>query len=116
MLGFRSYGQLGNGQTSNVGTYLATLKITTSLSWNGRNVTKLVLGGTTRAILNGGDMKYFGMNYFGQLGLGDKRNRGDNQLKGMGKALPSVNLRTGRKAVEISAGLFHTCTILDNMR
>jgi alpha-tubulin suppressor-like RCC1 family protein len=65
------------------------------------------------AILDDGQVKCWGTNQEGELGLGDNRNRGD-QPGQMGDALPAVRLGTGRTAVAISTGEFHTCALLDN--
>ena len=65
------------------------------------------------AIMNGGLLKCWGINEDGQLGLGDKENRGDGAGE-MGDALPYVDLGTGRKAKFVSPALTHTCAILDD--
>jgi alpha-tubulin suppressor-like RCC1 family protein len=56
----------------------------------------------------GGDVRCWGANQFGQLGLGETLFRGDqaNELA----STPSIQL--GAKAISISAGRFHTCAIL----
>jgi len=66
------------------------------------------------AILDNGSLKCWGCNEFGQLGLGDTNNRGDNPGE-MGDALPAVDLGAGRTAVAVSVGQnAHTCALLDN--
>jgi alpha-tubulin suppressor-like RCC1 family protein len=65
------------------------------------------------AILEGGQVKCWGENGFGQLGLGDTDDRGDSAGE-MGEALPSVKLGAGRTAKAITAGQSHTCSLLDN--
>ena len=114
--GSGAYGQLGNGRTNNVGTYLATLDSLRQVPLgSGRNVTKISLGGRhTCVILDRGDLKCFGSNRYGQLGLEDTIDRGDTLLTGMGDALPKVSLGVGRTAVEVATGLSHTCVLLDN--
>ena len=84
-------------------------------------------------------VKCWGQNIYGQLGLGDNSNRGDDpngpcpptsatasrvpasccphvrscSLRAeMGANLPSVDLGAGRTAVAVSAGLIHTCALL----
>ena len=78
---------------------------------SGRTVEDLVIGGGyTCALLDQGQIKCWGGNTFGQLGLGDNLPRGlyPNQ---MGNNLPVVNLGTGRTVVALSAGRYHTCAI-----
>ncbi|MBI3978179.1 MAG: tandem-95 repeat protein, partial [Chloroflexi bacterium] len=69
----------------------------------------------TCAILDGGQVKCWGRNTYGQLGLGDVITRGDT-LDNMGDALPAVDLGTGRTAIAIAAGISQTCVVLDNRR
>jgi alpha-tubulin suppressor-like RCC1 family protein len=61
------------------------------------------------AIMNGGGVKCWGRNHFGQLGYGDTNNRGDTQSP---SAYGTIDL--GGKAVQLSAGLYHTCALLDD--
>lgn len=65
----------------------------------------------TCALLVGGAVKCWGFNNRGQLGLGDKQNRGD-QPGEMGDALPAVDLGAGQTAVTVSAGVDHACAVL----
>lgn len=80
----------------------------------GRKVKKITGGYYhTCAILDNNKVKCWGENSIGQLGLGDRINRGD-QPNQMGDNLPYVDLGEGRTAKKISAGYFHTCALLDN--
>jgi alpha-tubulin suppressor-like RCC1 family protein len=58
------------------------------------------------------NVKCWGGNDFGQLGLDDAlpRGGGANDMA----TLPTVNLGVGRSAIAIAAGSSHTCAILDN--
>ena len=67
----------------------------------------------TCALLGDGQVKCWGFNLWGQLGLGDTAHRGDGSGE-MGAALPAVDLGTGRHAVQIDAGAFATCAVLDD--
>ena len=58
-------------------------------------------------------MKCWGVNQYGQLGLGDTENRGDGADE-MGDNLPGVDLGTGRTAKALSVGKYHTCALLDD--
>ena len=67
----------------------------------------------TCAVNSMGSVRCWGLNDRGQLGLGDIGTRGDGPNE-MGLALPTVDLGTGRTATTISAGLEHTCSLLDD--
>jgi alpha-tubulin suppressor-like RCC1 family protein len=67
----------------------------------------------TCVILEGGAIKCWGNNSFGQLGLGDTVTRGDG-MGAMGDALPVVNLGTGRRAAALALGGTATCALLDD--
>ena len=72
-------------------------------------------GNHTCARLPTGALKCWGYNEFGQLGQGDTQNRGDT-LNDMGTKLFPVNLGIGRSAVQVAAGVDHTCARLDNLQ
>jgi len=74
-------------------------------------VTGRKLGGCAR--LNDGRVKCWGDNNYGQLGLGDTvpRGYGANQ---MGSSLPSLNLGTGKTAVQIAGTSYYNCALLSN--
>ncbi len=67
----------------------------------------------TAAILDNGSVKCWGRNSYGQLGYGDTNHRGDGAGE-MGSNLPTVDLGTGRTAVQIAAGGYFTVALLDN--
>jgi alpha-tubulin suppressor-like RCC1 family protein len=114
--GLNDYGQLGLGDTSwrgngpgQMGDNLPTVSL-------GTGRTALALAACvyhTCAILDNGSVKCWGDNYSGQLGLGDTEWRGDEPGE-MGDNLPAVSLGTGRTAIAISTGSYHTCALLDN--
>ena len=58
-------------------------------------------------------VKCWGRNNKGQLGLGDTNSRGDGAGE-MADSLQTVNLGAGRTAQAITTGDEHTCAILDN--
>ncbi len=112
--GGNKYGQLGLGDTrprgklpKDMGTELAAVDL-----GSGRKAVRIAAGHDhSCAVLDDGSVKCWGENYDGQLGLGDIWARGD-QPDEMGDRLPAVNL--GRKAVEVSAGAYYTCAVLDD--
>jgi len=116
--GSNLFGQLGTGDATNrgdlageMGAALPAVGLGT-----GRTATAIsVGGGQSCAILDNGQLKCWGRNNFGQLGLGDVNNRGDNAGE-MGDALPAVNIGTGVTAKAVAAGATHTCVLLSNNR
>jgi len=114
--GYNGSGQLGLGDTESrgdgsgeLGDALPVVDLGT-----GRTATAVAAGGShTCALLDGGEVKCWGSNGYGQLGLGDTLDRGYGSGP-MGDALPVVDLGTGRTATAISAGDSHTCALLDN--
>lgn len=114
--GDNRYGQLGLGDRENRGD--APNELTASGS-------AVVLGKLDRAValaagefhtcvlLDDGRIKCWGLNGVGQLGLGDTNNRGDEPEE-MGDELPAVKLPG--KALEIAAGAYHTCVLLEDKR
>jgi len=56
-----------------------------------------------------------GLNFYGQLGLGDTETRGNiNNPMEMGDSLPAVSLGTDLTATAIASGSDHTCALLSN--
>ena len=67
----------------------------------------------TCAILDDDTLKCWGEASSGRLGYGNQLARGDGPGE-MGDNLQVVDLGTGRSAVQVSAGLLHTCAVLDD--
>jgi len=116
--GYNFYGELGLGDTqprgdgpNEMGVNLPAVDLGLVV---GRSVVQLAAGlYHTCARLSDGMVKCWGRNDYGQLGLGDVQSRGEGQNQ-MGASLPLVNLGLGRTAVELAAGLHHTCARLDD--
>ncbi|MCB9753386.1 MAG: hypothetical protein H6713_25885 [Myxococcales bacterium] len=68
--------------------------------------------GNTCAVLEGGALKCWGRNDYGQLGLGHAENVGDEPGE-MGDDLPTVDLGAGVKVVDVAAGHYHACALLE---
>ena len=67
----------------------------------------------TCAVLNGQQLKCWGRNSAGQLGYGDKLNRGERSNE-MGDNLPYVNVGEGRRVTQVETNGGGTCAVLDN--
>ncbi len=113
--GANGFGQLGQGDMLQRGT---------SPEHMGDNLPVINLGqygvlsvsaglSHTCALLSNGDVKCFGYNDLGQLGLGDYANRGDDPDE-MGAALPAADLGPANVATQVVAGRYHTCALLQN--
>jgi alpha-tubulin suppressor-like RCC1 family protein len=114
--GYNGYGQLGLGDTSSRGDSAGEMGDALPAVSLGRGRTALAVAvGVYHscALLDNGQVKCWGHNGYGQLGLGDTNNRGATAGQ-MGDALPAVALGTGRTAVAIVASAYGTCALLDN--
>ena len=104
-----SNGQLGDGGTINSGDYTTAPSSTAIDLGTGRTAVAVSAGDShTCAILDNGEAKCWGQDYYGQLGDGGS-NTDTNA-----PSSTAIDLGTGRTAVAVSAGSFHTCAILDN--
>ncbi|MGB1846376.1 MAG: RCC1 domain-containing protein, partial [Candidatus Poseidoniaceae archaeon] len=101
-----NYGQLGDGGTN---TDLTSPSATPIDLGSGRTAVAVSNGlYHTCAILDNGDLKCWGSDYYGQLGT-----PGSNTLLNAPSST-AIDLGTDRTAVAVSAGYFNTCAILDN--
>ncbi len=114
--GYNYYGQLGQGNQQNLGDEPGEMGDNLPFVdlGTGAKVTSLFTGENSAcAILEGGKVKCWGNNTFGQLGLGDTEHRGDNPGE-MGDNLPFVDLGTGARAIAVSGWSLMTCALLDS--
>ena len=112
--GANCYGQLGQGDTNDRGGYWGEMgHFLPAVDLGGKAVSLCAGQSHACAILDGGDVKCWGENDAGQLGLGDTENRGDDMFE-MGDNLTAVDLGTGLTAVSIACGEDHTCAVLDD--
>lgn len=114
--GWGSYGRLGSGDQLNRGD--APGEMGDNLPFvdlgAGRTAIKLAAGREhVCAILDDASLKCWGNNDWGQLGYGDRNDRGD-QPGEMGNNLPTVDLGAGRSVIDVRAGLNFTCAMLDD--
>lgn len=114
--GQNNYGQLGAGNTDNLGSQpnqmgdrLPSINLGTDSS-----VVSMALGYFhSCALFQNGRVKCWGRSNLGQTGLEHTQTIGISADQ-MGDQLPYVNLGTNRKAVSIVAGIYHTCALLDD--
>ena len=110
--GDNRYGQLFRGNTVNIGGYSHPSSID---SFNvGAPVKQVVAGNSfSCALTDAGQVKCWGGNFYGQLGLGHTRNIGDNSTETPANT-PFVQL--GARVLKLDAGLGHVCALLRNKR
>ena len=108
--GLDSYGQLGDGGTSHQYNTQLTAPSSTPIDLGtGRTAVAVSAGAQhTCAILDNGDLKCWGRDYYGQLG------DGGSNTNPTAPTSTAIDLGTGRTAVAVAAGWHHTCAILDN--
>jgi alpha-tubulin suppressor-like RCC1 family protein len=114
--GRNHYGQLGIGNTTDMGNNLNEMgdNLSSIDLGTGRTATAIALFEEhSCAILDNASVKCWGRNVYGQLGI-DTNDRMGNGSDDMGDNLPSINLGTGRTATAIATGQRHSCAILDN--
>ncbi len=114
--GRNTSGQLGVGSINPSGDYPKDMgaKLRTTDLGPGAYAVKVAGGnGFACALLKSGNLKCWGLNTSGQLGLGDKLPRGAKPGE-MGAALTPLSLGTNRTAVELSVGSAHACVRLDD--
>ena len=111
-----SSGQLGQGAITNIGhSGSATVASTPAIDLGaGRTAIAISAGDAhTCVILDNATIKCWGSGGNGRLGSGATANLGDGAGE-MGNSLGIVDIGTGRTARAISAGIAHTCAVLDN--
>ena len=116
--GLSSYGELGGinaivgDKPGQMGDFLPEVDL-----GDNRTAVQIALGNLhTCVILDTGDVKCFGYARLGGLGLGLGPDvfRVGIVPEEMGDNLNTVDLGSGRTALKIACGEFHTCVILDN--
>ena len=109
-------GQLGLGDTANRGDEPNEMGDDLPAVALGAGKTAIAIAARYEhncALLSDGSVKCWGRNDRGQLGLGDAVARGDGPNE-MGDDLPSVDLGTGKTAVAVAVGLYHSCALLSD--
>lgn len=114
--GMNNVGQLGLGTSADQGDNANEMgdALPAPSLGTGRTALTVTAGDThTCALLDDATLKCWGANFAGQLGLGDRADRGDGSAE-MGDSLPVTPLGTGRSPVRLAAGAGHTCALLDD--
>lgn len=108
--GNNRYGQLGYGHTRHIGNEQVPTSVgVVSL---GAKAVQITTGKFhTCALLEGGNVRCWGSNQYGQLGSGSAGNIGDDEIP---SSVPVVSL--GEPALQISAGRAHTCALFEGGR
>lgn len=111
--GKNAYGELGIGNTNSIGDGSGEMGSNLVAVDLGTSYATSLSGGLefTCAILATGQVKCWGDNTYGQLGVSG--NHG-NESGTMGTNLPAIDFGSGRTAKAISTGRQHACAILDN--
>lgn len=115
--GNNSSGQLGVGNTVNIGQALGSTDNSQTTPIVSSAVQITAGDSHTCALIADGSVLCWGSNAYGQLGTGTPSNVGDtgnSTFVASPLNYASVNLGTGRKAVQIASGAFHNCALLDN--
>ena len=114
--GYNANGILGLGDTDNRGD--GSSEMANNLAFvdigAGETVAHIdVSERTTCVVTNLGEIKCWGANTYGQLG-NQTNNIIGNQTAEMGSNLVSVDLGTGKTAIQVSTGLYSTCALLND--
>ncbi len=110
--GYGANGQLGYGNTSNVGDGQTPGSVGPVDLGLGRTAVAISAGGyDTCAILDDGSVRCWGYGANGELGYGNTSSIGDDETPA---SAGPVDLGPGRIAKAISAGSEHACAILDD--
>ncbi|MDP1850017.1 MAG: hypothetical protein Q8K79_19685 [Solirubrobacteraceae bacterium] len=106
--GYGANGRLGTGARDSVGDDETPGSIAPVDLGPGRTATAITVGEAhSCAVLDDGSVRCWGYNRQGQLGYGNEESLGDNEAPGSVDALTLP-----APAVAISAGDFHTCSVL----
>lgn len=114
--GDNSSGQLGKGDTADIGDNDDEMgnDLSSIPLGSGREAQDVDTGGKhVCALLDNDSVKCFGENNYGQLGQEDTEDRGDESGE-LGNNLVEIDLGTGRSAKMVATGQDFSCAILDD--
>jgi alpha-tubulin suppressor-like RCC1 family protein len=107
-------GQLGLGNNSTIGDTETVDQVLAVDLGTGRTAKAIAAHtDTTCVLLDDDTLKCWGLNSYGQLGLGDLGSRGLTMDTTPNNLLP-IDLGPGRKAVAVEVGGFFVCALLDD--
>ena len=110
--GYGAQGQLGYADVASIGDDEVPASVAAVDLGPGRRAAAIATGDFhTCALLDDGNVRCWGFGADGRLGYGDTQNVGDDESPG---AIEPVDLGEGRTATAISAGMGHTCVVLDD--
>ncbi len=110
--GFGANGRLGYANQNDIGDNETPGSVGPVNLGTGRTAKAITAGGAhTCAILDTGSVLCWGFGENGRLGYGDQATIGDNEQPG---TVAPLALGAGRTATAVTAGLEHTCALLDN--
>ena len=115
-LGINTYGQLGRGDTTTFGTTSTEVGVNLSavnLGDESSAVQVAVAENFSCALLLTGEVKCWGKNDYGQLGIGNTNSIGDGTGE-MGNNLTAVPFSSTIKVQSLGAGGINTCATLTN--
>ncbi len=110
-------GYIGYGHSNHIGSDLSQMK--NNLDYisigTGRSAKNIFAGSGsfTCALLDNNELKCWGDNTNGQLGIGNTNAIGDS-ISEMGDNLNAIDFGTNRYATKVAMGSSHACAILDN--
>ncbi len=112
--GLNQFGELGLGDVQNRGDQAGEMGDSLPAVELGSSAAVALSSGSVHAcaVFAAGNLKCWGNNENGRLGLGDSKNRGDEPNE-MGSALPFVELGAGQHVVSLAVGGSHSCALLD---
>jgi cysteine-rich repeat protein len=107
--GSGQHGRLGQGDQADLGSDQAPADIP-AIDFGGGTPIHIAAGNEHAcAVMESGELRCWGRNIYGQLGLPGVAMVGDDELPG---EMPAVNLGEGIVAEQVAAGVAHTCALL----
>lgn len=107
--GYNGSGELGYGNTTNVGDHPDRLPASKAAIDVGGPVAQIAAGGSrTCAVLVNGSLRCWGDNYSGELGYNHTNNIGDDEV-------PSTSnpVALGGEVLSVDIGYYHSCALLN---